>query len=209
MDKLNKQQKTVIRTIVLLMCGMILPISLIAQDLSWGVKGGVNFSNLFIDQATEESARTGFHAGVYTKVPVAPNFAVQPELLFNTKGADAEYDAGMIDYNLNYIDIPVLADFQLGPSADLLIGPYVGVLLGSNADSDGNFGDELVELSRDDFAPVDFGFSAGFALNFNALSVGTRYSLGVVQVAKTDVAKAILGDSSNSLAQVFLSYRVR
>ena len=209
MNKLNYKQKTFVRTIVLLLCGMIVPMSLIAQDIQWGVKGGVNFSNLYIDQAADESPRTGFHAGVYAKVPVAPNFSVQPELMFNTKGADAEYDAGQIDYDFNYIDVPVLADFQLGPSADLLIGPYVGVLLGSNADSDGNFGDDLVELSRNDFAPVDFGFAAGFALNFNALSVGTRYNLGLVQVAKTETAESILGDSRNSLAQVFVSYRIR
>jgi hypothetical protein len=209
MNNIKDKKKTIVRTIILLMCGMIVPISLIAQDMEWGIKGGVNFSNLFVEQADDESARTGFHAGVYSKIPVASNFAIQPELLFSTKGADAEYASGMIDYNLNYIDVPVLADFQLGPTADLLIGPYVGVLLGSTAEVEGSFGDELVELSRDDFAPVDFGFSAGFALNFNALSVGTRYSLGVVQVAQTEVAENILGNSSNSLAQVYLSYRVR
>lgn len=209
MNDINYKKKTIVRTIILLMCGMIVPISLMAQDMEWGIKGGINFSNLFIEQTDDESARTGFHAGFYTKIPVATNFAIQPELMFNTKGADAEYASGQIDYNLNYIDVPVLADFQLGPTADLLIGPYVGVLLGSVAEVDGNFGDELVEISRDDFAPVDFGFSAGFALNFNALSVGTRYSLGVVQVAKTETAETILGSASNSLAQVYLSYRIR
>ncbi len=206
---MNKKQKTIIRTIILLMCGMIIPVSLIAQDMEVGIKGGVNFSNLFIDQANDESARTGFQAGFYGKVPVATNFAIQPELLFSTKGTNAQYDAGDIDFNLNYIDVPVLADFRLGPSADILIGPYVGVLLNNSVDTDGSFGEDIATLSRNDFSPIDFGFSAGFALNFNTLSIGTRYNLGLIQVAKSESAESILGDSRNSLAQVYLSYRIR
>jgi hypothetical protein len=209
MDNMNKKQKTIIRTIILLMCGMIIPVSLIAQDMEVGIKGGVNFSNLFIDQANDESARTGFQAGFYGKVPVATNFAIQPELLFSTKGTNAQYDAGDIDFNLNYIDVPVLADFRLGPSADILIGPYVGVLLNNSVDTDGSFGEDIATLSRNDFSPIDFGFSAGFALNFNTLSIGTRYNLGLIQVAKSESAESILGDSRNSLAQVYLSYRIR
>lgn len=206
---MNKKQKTIIRTIILLMCGMIIPVSLMAQDMEVGIKGGVNFSNLFIDQAEDESARTGFQAGFYGKVPVATNFAIQPELLFSTKGTNAQYDAGDIDFNLNYIDVPVLADFRLGPSADILIGPYVGVLLNNSVDTDGSFGEDIATLSRNDFSPIDFGFSAGFALNFNTLSIGTRYNLGLIQVAKSESAESILGDSRNSLAQVYLSYRIR
>jgi len=209
MDNMNKKQKTIIRTIILLMCGMIIPVSLIAQDMEVGIKGGVNFSNLFIDQAEDESARTGFQAGFYGKVPVATNFAIQPELLFSTKGTNAQYAAGDIDFNLNYIDVPVLADFRLGPSADILIGPYVGVLLNNSVDTDGSFGEDIATLSRNDFSPIDFGFSAGFALNFNTLSIGTRYNLGLIQVAKSEAAESILGDSRNSLAQVYLSYRIR
>jgi hypothetical protein len=209
MKHIDQKQQTIIRTIILLMCSLIIPVSLFAQQIDYGIKGGVNISNLFINDIDDETARTGFHAGVYAKVPAGAIFAVQPEILFNTKGTFAAYDNGEVDFRLNYIDVPILADFKLGTSADIYVGPYVGILLTSNAEPEGTFSDEYEEFDRSDFAPLDFGLSAGFGINFEIFSIGTRYNLGLVQVAKSEDAEALLGNARNSLAQVYLAFPIR
>ena len=57
-----------------------------AQDdkqFRFGVKGGVNLSNLYIDEVTDEKAKVGLHAGLWMKAPIGEFFAIQPELLWS------------------------------------------------------------------------------------------------------------------------------
>lgn len=210
MENINTKNKTIVRLLILLLCAMIIPVSLIAQDIRTGVKGGVNVSNLFVDGANDESARTGFHLGAFAQFPVLDDFAIQPEILFNTKGARATYDSPMFDgqikYNLSYIDVPVLAVFKLGESANIHVGPYVGFLLSSNAVTDGTYGTDATEtIERSDLNTVDFGLAAGFALDFEIFSIGTRYNLGLPRVNSSELADTFIGETRNSLGQVYIA----
>src|SRR4051812_39636539 len=94
-----------------------------------GIKGGLNVSNLYNDEVDDKNARYGFNAGVYGQVFSTETFAIQPELLYSTRGMKAE-SSGLIDqtvkFNLNYLDLPVLAVFKLGDAAEIHVGPYVG-----------------------------------------------------------------------------------
>jgi hypothetical protein len=78
-----------------------------------GVRAGVNFSNLSGKDASGDKIENnkllpGFHAGVTFDIPVADEFAVQPGLLFSTKGVHYKYSDGdsykAIPY---YAEIPV------------------------------------------------------------------------------------------------------
>ena len=78
-----------------------------------GLKGGFNASSLFYDSqgASNKNERIGFHAGVFAQVPVSEFFAIQPELLYMTKGASATYNVlgfnGQNTFKLNYAELPV------------------------------------------------------------------------------------------------------
>lgn len=208
-DLLEQNKKTIIRLIILIMCAMLIPLSIIAQDIKAGVKGGVNFSNFAsLENVEDQRMRTGFHVGVFAQLPILDGFAIQPEILYNTKGTKATYDVGIaegdVNFNLNYIDIPVLAVFKLGESANIHIGPYVGFLLNSNIDADavGEFDGE------DSFKTLDFGLAGGFALDFETLSVGTRYNLGLTKINEGITSDALLSEVSNSLAQVYVALKL-
>lgn len=189
------------------MCGMVIPLSLIAQDIKAGIKGGVNFSTFAsMENIDDQSSRTGFSIGAFAQLPIFDGFALQPEILFNTKGTVAEYDVAVFEgeakYNLNYIDIPLLAVFKLGESAEIHVGPYVGFLISNNIKTDVVSG----ELDADDsFKTLDYGLAGGFALNFNVLSIGTRYNLGLSNINDSNVTDAVLSDVRNSLAQVYIA----
>lgn len=174
-----------------------------------GVKAGLNVSNLYIDDVHDENARIGFNGGFYGQILSSEVFAIQPELLFSTKGSRADYQGLVINqkvrFNLNYIDLPVLAVFKLGPSAEIHAGAYGSYLLGANIDYDGNVNNGVDELDRDHFKSYDYGLVGGFGLNFGAAQIGARYNLGLVELADSNQARNQIGNSKNSVAQLYLA----
>lgn len=182
-----------------------------AQDngLRVGIKGGLNVTNLYVNDVDDENPRYGFHVGVYTQLFESDVFAIQPEILYSTKGTRIEdnsalYDA-TLDFNLNYIDIPVLAVFKLGDAAEIHVGPYFGYLLNANVDVDGDV-DGSDDIDRDNFKSWDYGLSAGIGFNVGPVQLGARYNYGLQKIADSNLADDILGDSKNSNAQVFISF---
>ncbi len=174
-----------------------------------GIKGGLNVSNLYVDDVEDENARYGFNVGVYGQILSSDVFAIQPELLFSTKGTKAEYGGNFFDqnikFNLNYLDLPVLAVFKLGESAEIHVGPYVSYLLSANISHDGDLGSGVQELDKDNFRSFDYGLSGGFGLNFGSLQVGARYNYGLAKIADDDDAEFYLNDSKNSVAQLYVA----
>jgi hypothetical protein len=172
-----------------------------------GVKGGLNVSNLYIDDVDDENARIGFHVGVYTQLLTSEAFALQPELLYTTKGSDNDFDVAdqSVSFNLNYLELPLLAVFKLGESAEIHLGAYASYLLGANIDIDGDIIDGTDDLDKDDFNSFDYGLVGGFGLNFGAVQVGARYNFGLAEVADGLAAESVLGDAKNSCAQLYVA----
>ncbi|MBL3656896.1 porin family protein [Fulvivirga sediminis] len=188
-----------------------------AQEARSGIKGGLNLSNLYVDDVDDENVRVGFTAGVYTQLMLGESFAIQPELLYATKGASTEYGSndvfdidGKADFNLNYIELPVLATFKLGDAVDINVGPYVSYLVGTSIDSDDDiFGENSYDLDRDDFKKFDYGLSGGVGFNFSAITLGARYNYGLAEIADSDDAEFFLGDAKNSSATVFVAFNLQ
>ncbi|MBL0745111.1 porin family protein [Chryseolinea lacunae] len=176
-----------------------------------GVKGGLNVSNLYVDDVDDENARYGFNAGVYGQILSTESFAIQPELLYSTKGSKVEYGQFVnqtVKYNLNYLDLPVLAVFKLGDAAEIHLGPYASYLLNANISYKGDIANGSDEIKKDNLKSYDYGLAGGFGLNFGAVQVGARYNYGLVKIADSDAAEAVLGDSKNSFAQLYLSFNL-
>jgi hypothetical protein len=180
-----------------------------AQTKRAGIKGGLNISNLFIDNVTDENARLGFHVGVYGQLFSSETFAIQPELLFSTKGSKNQYTSGSLNqevkYNLNYIDLPILAVFKLGESVEIHAGGYASYLVNANISYSGDLANGVDEVDKDNLSSYDYGLAGGLGFNLNNVQIGFRYNYGLVKIADSDVARAAIGDAKNSVAQIFLS----
>jgi hypothetical protein len=146
---------------------------------------------------------------VYGQIFSSDVFTIQPELLFSTKGTKAEYGGAAFDqevkFNLNYLDLPVLAVFKLGKAAEIHVGPYVSYLLNANISHDGDLGSGVDDLDRGNFKAFDYGLSGGFGLNFGGIQVGARYNYGLAEIADGNDAEVFLGDSKNSVAQIYVA----
>ncbi len=178
-----------------------------------GIKGGLNISNLIVDDVNDRNPRYGFHAGVYAQLFSSEAFAIQPEVNFSTKGNKAEYNFGVIDQetkiNLSYIDIPVLAVFKLGRAAEIHAGAYWAYMVGANVDTDGDLGDDFRRVDRDNFEDWDYGLVGGLGFNLGeSAQLGARYNYGLKEIAASRGARAILGDTKNSVLQFYLAFNL-
>jgi hypothetical protein len=194
-----------------IMAAMVLPAN--AQHISAGIKGGLTMSNLYIEEdgLNDENARFGFHAGLFSQFMYRETFGIQPELLFTNKGSKATY-GGLInqtvDFNLNYLEIPVMFVFRPFEILEVHAGPYVGLLFNANIEYSGTI-DGYDEIDRDYFNTLDYGIGAGLAMNFGIMQIGIRYNIGLQKLAKSDIANFLLGESQNSFGQLYLALRLR
>lgn len=198
------------KMLMIVMIGLSLPFVSKAQEFHGGLKGGLNITNLYIDDVTDENARVGFNAGVYGKWTLGDVIGIQPELLYSTKGTKAEYDVAVFEgenkFNLHYLDIPVLAVFSLNEHFEIHAGPYFSYLLGASVSTEGDLGDDVDQLDRDNFSEGDFGLAGGVAFGSEEAKIGVRYNYGLKEIADSDAAREMIGDAKNSALQIYVSF---
>lgn len=121
---------------------------------TFGIRAGVNFQNINGEDADGDDLdfklKTGFHIGVNAEIPIAPEFYVQPGVLFTTKGAKSKVDDDA-KISLSYIEVPInfLYKPELGDGKLLLgIGPYVAFAVGGKV-SDANGDDTDIEFENE------------------------------------------------------------
>lgn len=148
-----------------------------AQSVRFGAKAGANFSSLNGDDVDDVDGRTSFHVGGVVNIGISELFSVQPELIYSSQGASADDSDGDISINLDYINIPIMADFQLAEGFSLQGGPQVGFNISSKLDFDGE--DEDI----DNIQTLDFGVGIGaqYVLPMN-LFFQARYVTGITNV---------------------------
>jgi hypothetical protein len=133
--------KSIVITLAILITASTLQAQSMGRPL-FGIRGGVNFQNLNGKDASgdklENKLKAGFHLGVDAAISVAPDFYIQPGVLFSTKGAKSE--DGDTKINLSYIEVPINLLYRplLGTGKLILgFGPYVAFGIGGKVDEDG------------------------------------------------------------------------
>ena len=166
----------------------------IAQT-TFGVRAGVNFQNIngkdYDGSDLDNKLKVGFNIGANAEIPVAPEFYLQPGILFTTKGAKFSNDSKL---NISYLEIPVnfLYKGALGSGKLLLgVGPYIAFGLGGKVKGD-NYSRDLKfknEVTLTEFAAnpsvkrIDAGGNllAGYEFS-NKLSFQLNAQLGMLKI---------------------------
>src|SRR6188768_2290103 len=133
-----------------------------------GVKGGFNVSNLYTDGVLDENARVGFHAGVFGQPIASESVALQLELLYSTRGSTKVYHVPVdqtVQYDLEYLDLPVLAVFKVGKILEFHAGGYASYLVGAKIKYHGDLTDGTNEIDRDHLKSFDYGLTGGVGFN--------------------------------------------
>lgn len=185
-----------------------------SAKLRFGIKGGVNFSNMNASNVKNNDYLTGFNAGIFAKIPFAGIFALQPELLYTTKGAKLTYDNyfvnGSAKFNMNYLELPVLLVINLSKNFNVHAGPYVAYLIDGKATNDagGTLFDIQNNLNNKNYNRFDTGLAFGLGYDASNFGIGVRYNYGMQKVGKES---SFLGtnytfpDGKNSVVNLYLS----
>lgn len=160
-----------------------------AQGISFGAKAGVNFASVTGDDVDSAESRTSFQAGAVVNIGVTELFSVQPEVVFSAQGFK-ETDGGVESVlMLNYINIPVLADFEVAPGLSLQGGPQVGINIGDDVEVDGTNVGSLDAESVEVGAAIGAQYKLPVGVFFQA-----RYTIGLTDIVKDISAKnSVLG----------------
>lgn len=157
-----------------------------AQAFKFGAKAGVNFANFSGGVSDiDYSMRTSFHAGLAAELGITSKFAIAPELLYTSQGADVD---GVGDFNLDYVSVPVLARiYIISETLAVDIGPQFSFLI-----------DEAEEAFENE--SFDFAVAGGLTLNITkSLFAQARYTWGLTEASKDAEVK-------NTVLQLAVGY---
>ena len=181
-----------------------------AQEITLGVKGGLNFANLSVDAPDDPDfgfdSQTDFLAGAFAQFGIGRVFAVQPEVLYSQRGANSRDEDPAAKLNLDYIEVPLLLMARLGSRESpmypiLYAGPSVafetrcsvtGEQDGSSVslDCDDPQLDGALETTKTNFGLV---FGGGFEILYSRLTIqlDARYNLGLTNLNDADDAAEV------------------
>ncbi len=213
--------KKIITSIVLLSACLLAQVTnaqVTGEDLQarFGIKGGLNFSNLYTDNGDVDSdMEVGYQLGLFAKLPVSRMFAIQPELYYTTKGAKMTYNSTFVDgtanFNLNYLELPILGVINITDNFNIHVGPYFSYLVGGTAKNDSNINlfDFEDNIDTDDYNKFDAGLAIGLGLDVGRVGFGARYNYGFTKVGKD---KSFAGynyrfpDAVNGVASLYVAF---
>jgi len=180
----------------------------------FGIKGGLNLTNLYVADVSNDRMKAGFNAGVFAKLPVTRGFSIQPELLYSLKGAKETYNNsvqgnGEYRFNLGYLELPVLAVVNVAPNFNLHAGGYAAYLVNANVknvDHNGTI-QGATELNTDNFNRWDFGLVGGAGFDIENFTIGARYNYGLSHIGKSDnLSGDLTRNSKNAGVSVYVGF---
>jgi|SRR5690554_2876445 hypothetical protein len=150
-----------------------------SQEIRFGAKAGLNIASLGGDGYGVGSlgSRTSFHLGGLAEIPLHEKFALQPEVLYSSEGADWSFGLAGNNIKLDYIRVPVLAKYYIIEGLSGELGPTFGLLMSAKA------GDEDVKKQMKGF---DAGLAIGATYRLNmGVFFSLRYNKGLLNVHDT------------------------
>lgn len=170
------------------------------SNVSFGVRGGVDMSQVFFNPSVRQKFAPGVTGGVMFRYIEENHFGLIAELNFVQRGWAENFEEAPYNYRrtLNYIELPLLAHVYFGRRGKFFFnaGPEVALFLGESAKSNFN-PSEMATLPDFPYTnrmneqmlmsvtqKIDYGISAGLGAEFNinkrnSLSFETRFYFGL------------------------------
>lgn len=195
--------KTTMKMTVLMVSALLfLSPSVSEAQIHFGVRAGLNASNISFKNLPNKSEKFGFHAGVFTEIPLLPDFITfQPELSYSSKGTTFKPATTKQTLIMNYVDLFLPVAFKLS-MFDLQVGPFVSYM--TTTPDYTYYSDN--KIYADAFKKFDVGLTGGLSVNFDKIMVGVRYNQGFMDITK-DNARTLLGSGKNAVGQVSVGYK--
>ena len=192
--KTNSRVLTFVMVLLTLVLVMLLSLVSMAQNPAFGIKGGLNLTNLKVDDADASyNSSSGFHAGLFIRERFS-KVGFQPEFLISTHRTGVSSTVtGDYEDRFTYFSVPMMFKFYLVDGLNINAGPQFSFLLDGDRIYTGPFGSNKEDI-KDYYKTSDVAISmgGGWDLAFG-LSLDFRYSIGV-----RDINEASGGEEAKS-----------
>ena len=174
---------------------MMFSVSMNAQNevgqISIAPTVGINISS--ITKADDSKAKVGLVAGAVAEYGVAEKVGVSAGVMFSMQGCG--FKDGDDKTKLNYLNIPILANYYVYKGLAVKAGVQPGFLLSAK------YGDKDI---KDNMKKFDFSIPVGVSYEYMNIVLDARYNIGLTKGNKE-------GDKSqkNSVFQITLGYKFK
>lgn len=180
-------RRTAVATFVLMLTAAVWTAPAHGQ-LSMGVSAGATYSDMGGSLITATDSDWGVLMGGYGRYRLQSNLAFQLEANWAQKGGRGSVEGGAVDFDLDYVELPLTAQLVVGLSPTWDWSLYGGIALAfkSACDVSDDAGDKA---SCEEAAPtwdfsgtewsVPFGTSFSYLFTRSALTADFRYSYGL------------------------------
>lgn len=172
-----------------------------AQDVRFGLKGGVNFAKASQGDIDNQSV-TSFHIGGVMEALYANKIALQPEIIYSEQGfnyTEANMERAL---KLSYINVPVMLKYYPWQELFIEAGPQIGFLNTARLTTTTE-GIVKTRSIKEGLRSNDLSLNLGFGFQLkNGWNINARYCYGL-----TNITDRLTDDKfKNRVIQVSLGY---
>lgn len=164
-------------------------------------KVGVNIAN--ITDADDADPRIGLAAGAEFEYGLTDNIGLSAGVLYSMQGAKATEDGADCTLKLDYLNVPILANFYVAKGFAVKLGVQPGFKLSSKAKV--KVSRTSVEVDANDIdgvniKSIDLSIPVGVSYQYQNIVFDARYNWGVTKIIEDS-------DSKHSVFQITVGYK--
>lgn len=171
-----------------------------SSDAKFGIKGGLNYATVTKGDFEDGlDPRTSFYIGFVSEIPlVANSISLQPEMIYSRQGFENNFVLLGTDYKeeyqVDYINIPVLLKLHAGNTLSFEVGPQFGLKINEKVVRNNS------EVEVDNINAFDTALAGGVSLNFEEFFLSARYTYSLNEIIEDS-------NSKNSVFQIGAGFR--
>lgn len=160
-------------------------------------KVGVNIAN--ITDAVGADPRIGLAAGAEFEYGLTDNIGLSAGVLYSMQGAKASEESVDYTLKLDYLNVPILANFYVSKGLALKLGVQPGFKLSSKVKGEASGVTAELEV-EDGVKSIDLSIPVGLSYQYQNIVFDARYNWGVTKIIDD-------ADSKNSVFQITVGYK--
>jgi hypothetical protein len=194
---------------------LILSVFFLAPLLAYGqfgIKAGLNFSNVTNTSQITNSNETGYNAGIFLEPKSKSILSSKTELIFSKQGYNYSTGSASGNADLMYLMLPTYMCINITRFFQIHIGAQMAYLLNAKADSTNTsgtsypFANALQYYNR-----FDYGIGGGVEVHpFKGLLIGTRVNISLAKLysdaAQGQIPSLSSVDVKQNLFQVYAGW---
>lgn len=168
-----------------------------AGQLTIQPKVGVNIAN--ITDAVGADPRIGLAAGAEFEYGITDNIGLSAGVLYSMQGAKASEESVDYTLKLDYLNVPILANFYVAKGLALKLGVQPGFKLSSKVKGEASGVTAELEV-EDGVKSIDLSIPVGLSYQYQNIVFDARYNWGVTKIIDD-------ADSKHSVFQITVGYK--